>query len=693
MPVALKDLADKLNSSVEELVTKLNELDFEYDEEKQEVEDDLAELLEDEIGEKSGAEAAAEAVEAELEREIVSKQRKQTAGKKETKKVEEVEEAGPATDRLELGETISVKELAEKTGINAAKIIGELMKSGVIANINQQLDYETASLVMTEFGVELKKKTVESSAAEMLEGNLEAIIGEEDAQDLESRPPIITIMGHVDHGKTKLLDTIREANVVAGESGGITQHIGAYQVEKNSRKITFLDTPGHEAFTAMRARGAKVTDIAILVVAATEGVKPTTIEAINHAKDAGVPIIVAINKMDLPEANPDKVKGELAEHGLNPEDWGGDTIMVPISALRGDGIDNLLEMILIVADMLNLKANPNRAAVGSVIETHLDPGLGPVATVVINTGTLNIGDAIVVGDTYGKVKVMVDDTGGRTKKVPPAFPVQIAGLNKTPQVGDILQVAKDDRSARDRAVEISTIRKAEGFRIAASMADIIAKIQSGELKVLKLIVKADTEGSLEAIQKSLSDIKHEEVSAQIIHSGVGDIRESDVMMASAAGAVVFGFHVDIPAQVDKSAERAGVTIKLYKIIYELVDDTRNILSGLLSPEVVEVELGVGVVAAIFYSKKKEQIAGVKIENGKLVKGAKLRVFRDTGDEAAAEEPIGEGTILGIKKVDKDVDEIKKGNECGLKYKGTIPLEEGDILEAYVIEEHEKTLDS
>lgn len=692
MPVSLKDLAEKLNSSVEELTTKLNELDFDYDEEKLEVEEDLAELLEDELGEKTGADATIEMVEQELEREIVKSQRKKTAGKDDKSKVKsknDVSDGALKIDKLEVGEVISVKELAEKTGINAAKIIGELMKNGILANINQQLDYETASLITSEFGIELKKKLSETSTADMLEGNLDIIIGEEDKDDLTDRPPIVTVMGHVDHGKTKLLDTIRQENVVAGESGGITQHIGAYQVEKNGKLITFLDTPGHEAFTAMRARGAKVTDIAILVVAATEGVKPTTIEAINHAKEAGVPIVVAINKMDLEGANPDRVKGELVEHGIQPEDWSGDTIMVPVSALKGDGIDSLLESVLLVAEVQELKANANRPAVASVIETHLDPGLGPVATVVVNTGTLKVGDCIVVGDSYGKVKAMVDDHGKRVTKAPPAFPVQIAGLSKTPQVGDILQVMKDDKSARDRAVEIATIRKSEAFRMASSMNDIVAKIARGELSVLKLIVKADTEGSLEAIAKSLEDIKHDEVMVKIIHSGVGNVNESDVMMASASGAIIFGFHVDVPAQVNHSAERTGVSIKVYKIIYELIDDTRNILSGLLSPEVVTIELGKATVKEIFLTKKKEMIVGVKVDDGKIIKGCDVRIVRGDIEEGA--KPL-EGKIESVRSVNQEVDEMNAPSECGIKYVGREPLKVGDVLEAYRTEEREKTLD-
>lgn len=686
MPITLKDLADRLDSSVEELTKKLKELDFEYDKEKMEVEDDLAELLEEEIGTtKSETESLVESIEEGLEREIVKKQRKKMAGKEKSKSKDKSSSEGVKTDKLEVGQVISVKEFAEKTGINAAKIIGELMKNGIMANINQQLDYDTAMLIASEFGVVLKKKTEEGSTEDIMSGNLGTLIGDEDSDDLEERPPIITIMGHVDHGKTKLLDTIRQTDVVAGESGGITQHIGAYSIEKDGKKITFLDTPGHEAFTEMRARGAKVTDIAILVVAATEGVKPTTIEAINHAKDAGVPIIVAINKMDLPEANPDKVKGELVEYGLQPEDWGGDTIMVPVSALKGEGINQLLEMVLLVAEVQNLKANANRPAVGTVVETHLDPGLGRVATIIVNTGTLRIGDNIVVGSAYGKVKAMHDHNGVLVKAAGPSHAVVIAGLSGSPHTGDLLQVMQDEKTSRDRAMEIEQIRKDERLNNTSTIDEMVARIQAGELKVLKLILKADTKGSIEAIKKTLDGIDSDEVRANIIHSGVGAITETDVMMAKAAKALVYGFHVELPAHIDKSAERAGVEVKLYKIIYELVNDTKNILSGLLSPEVVVTELGKAEVRQIFLTKKKEMILGLKITNGLLRNGSILRVMRNG-------EQIGQGKISTLRRVDKVVEEIKEGNECGIKYTGDMVVQEGDVLEAFVTEERERTLE-
>jgi translation initiation factor IF-2 len=685
MSVKIEDLAEKLDSSVEEIVTVLKELDFDYDKEEMSLDQDIAELIEDELGTtKSNADVIANKVESQLDREVVKSQRKKMAGRDVKVVKAKVDTTTNKVDKLEMDDSIAVKELAEKTGVNAAKIIGELMKNGIIANINQQLDFDTANLIMSEFGIELKKKSTTGTTSDFIEQNLNAIIGEEDSSDLIERPPIITVMGHVDHGKTRLLDTIRNANVVAGESGGITQHIGAYQVKKNGKLITFLDTPGHEAFTEMRSRGARITDIAILVVAATEGVKPTTIEAINHAKEADVPVIVAINKMDLPTANPDKVMAELTEYGLQPEAWGGDTIMVQVSALKGEGIDNLLEMVLLVAEVQKLKANPNRKAVGTVIETHLDPGMGPVATIIVNSGTLKIGDSVVVGDAYGKIKTMQNHATKRFTSAPPSSPVFISGLSKTPTTGDILQVVKDDKTARDYANHVTAHRNVQKFAAGAMLSDIVSKIQSGELKVLKVILKTDTKGSFDAIQQSLESVDNDEVMVKIIHSGIGNVKESDIAMANASGAIILGFHVDVPAQVQKTIERTGVMVKKYKIIYELIEDVRGILTGLLSPEIVVIELGRAEVRQIFLTKKKEMIVGLKLTNGILKKGCKVRIMRN-------KEEIGEGKILTLQRVDKPVDEIKAENECGIKFIGSVPLEDDDVLEAFEIEERARTL--
>ncbi len=687
----LLDLAQKLDVSVEELILRVRDLGFDIEDNDSEIDDDLAELVEDEIGkDKSEGELVGEEIEEQLEREIVRKQRKQTAAsqkhlEKSAKQEEKVQQI--TVDHLEVPDVISVKEFSEKIGINAARVIGELMRNGILANINQQIDFDTASVIADTFGVKLKKKRAQAEFKEILERDLTSLLGADDAEDLVERPPVISVMGHVDHGKTSLLDAIRNANVVSTESGGITQHIGAYQVVKNGKKITFIDTPGHEAFTAMRARGAKATDIAILVVAADDGVRPQTIEAINHARDAGTPIVVAINKIDKEGANLDRVRGELAEHGLTPEDWGGTTIMVPVSAIKGTGIPELLESLLLVSEVEELRANPSRPGIATVIEAHLDPGLGPVATVIINTGTLKVGDAFVVGDAYGKVKTMHDHNGKSLKKVVPSSAVKIAGISKVPLAGDVLQVFEDERYARDQASKIAVIRKTQSLDAKArGMEQIVAQIQSGELKTLKLIIKADTDGSLEAIRQSIAKIESTEVAARIIHSGIGGVTETDVMMAAAGDALILAFHVGYDSNVAKLAEREGIEIKEYSIIYSLLEDIKSVLSGLLTPEKVEVVHGKAKVLQIFLTKKKEQIVGLLITNGKFAKNDKIRAFRSG-------ELIGEGEIVSIQRVDKQVDEIKEGNECGIKFIGKFNLEPEDILESYVIEERIRTLET
>lgn len=699
MSQKITDIAKQLGLSTKELKEKMSKLGFEVKPQARTIEDDVAELLIDELSGDNEEEQSDEEVDQvkiyeeiydkELDKEIIRKQRKQTAGKETTKdkkeKVQQVDEKPVAKIKsIQIPSVISVKEFAEKTGINAAKVIGELMKNGILANINQQIDFETASIIAEDLGIKITKKRDEAALADLIEGNLSALLKEDDPKDLQTRPPIISVMGHVDHGKTKLLDYIRNTNVIDTEAGGITQHIGAYQVEKNGKKITFLDTPGHEAFTAMRARGAKATDIAILVVAADEGVKPQTIEALNHAKDAGIPIIVAINKIDKPNANPDKVKAELAEHGLQPEDWGGKTIMVPVSAITGEGVDTLLDMILLVAEMEDLKANPNRKAVGTVIEAHLDKNLGPIATVLINTGTLRIMDNVVIGTTYGRIKVMKDHTGKNQKTASPAKPVLIAGLSKAPQSGDILQVVKDDKTARNQALQIELLQKSASLVGTSAAKDIISRIASGKLKTLKIVLKADTKGSLEAITQSLAKIKDEEVAIKIIHSGVGNVSESDVMMASASRGLVIGFHTKTPMQVEKTAEREKVEILHYTIIYKLIDDLKKLLSGLLEPEIVEIPLGKLEVRKIFFSGKKDMIIGCKVINGRAENKAKAKVMR--GDEK-----VGEIVITSLRRVDEKVEEIKEGNECGIKFSGYKDVQEGDTLEVYKEEERIRTL--
>jgi translation initiation factor IF-2 len=631
------------------------------------------------------AEIYDELIAQEMERELIRSQRKQMAGK-DTKKEQRktyTAPSGPILDKIiEIAEVITVKEFSEKTGLGAAKVIGELMKNGILANINQQIDYDTAQIIADDFGVKIKKKIAQASAEDVFTGNLHALLKEEDPSLLKARPPIVVVMGHVDHGKTTLLDHIRKSAVAEKESGGITQHIGAYQVELKGKKITFLDTPGHEAFTAMRARGAKVTDIAILVVAADEGVKPQTAEAILHAQDAGVPIIVAINKIDKPGADQSKVKGELGEYDLIPEDWGGKTIMVPVSAKTGEGVEHLLEMILLVADMENLKANPDRAAVGTVIEAHLDQSLGPVATVIVNSGTLKIMNNIVIGGTFGKVKVMKDQNGKSIREAGPSSPVKIAGLEQTPQSGDIFQVVPDEKTARVQALKVQTLKDADTMA-KRGVGEIISQISTGQMKQLKLVLKTDTKGSLEAIKQSISQIKHEDVGTKIILSGVGAITESDVMMAAAANGIVMGFHTEANANVKRTAEREGVEILNYTVIYKLLDDIKKILTGLLEPEIIETILGRAEIKKIFMTEKKEMIVGCKVISGKIEK-VKVRVFRD-------DVLVGEGLINSLRKVDQTVSEVLEGNECGIMYTGFLPLKEEDILEAYKMEKRVRTL--
>lgn len=651
------------------------------------VADELLGIKED-MAPRDTAELYDEIIAEEREREIIQNQRKKMAGKDLTKP--QIKKAPTISHTVkydpnrvvELPDVISVKEFAEKSGLGAAKIIGELMKNGILANINQLIDFETAMIIAEDLKVKIKKKQTTASAEDLFQGNLESLLKEYDTTQLVTRPPIVVIMGHVDHGKTKLLDAIREANVIDTESGGITQHIGAYQVEKDGKKITFLDTPGHEAFTAIRARGAKVTDIAVLVVAADEGIKPQTLEALQHARDAKVPIIVAINKIDKPGADIEKVKGELAKHELTPEEWGGSTIMVPVSALTKKGIPELLEMILLVAEMANLKANPHREGVGTVIEAHVDPSFGPVATVIVNTGTLNMMDNVVIGESYGRIKMMKDHNGHRIKTAGPSTPVLIAGLHDKVVSGDLVQVVPDEKTARTRAMSINTLRKAQANQ--RGVGEIISAISSGKLKTLKLVLKADANGSLEAIRHSLSEIKHDDVGVKVILSGVGDINESDVMMAAASGAIVMGFHVKANKDVMNVAERENVEIIHYEIIYKLLDDVKKILNGLLEPEFVEVILGEVEVKQIFFSKKKEMIIGCSVKSGSIQNKLKLRVKR-------GEEMIGEVTIASLQKNQDAVHEVKEGSECGIKIVGSFKIEPGDILIPYRIDKKIRTL--
>lgn len=578
---------------------------------------------------------------------------------------------------------LTVKELAEKMGIKAAEIIKKLMFLGVMATINQEIDAETAAVVAQEFGFIVELKPKEPDAEERLELEEE----EDDPTQLEPRPPVVTVLGHVDHGKTSLLDAIRDANVTATEAGGITQHIGAYQVQHQGKRITFVDTPGHEAFTAMRARGASVTDIAVLVVAADDGVKPQTVEAINHAKAAGVPIVVAINKMDKPDANPERVKQQLTEHGLVAEEWGGDTICVPVSALKKTGLDELLEMILLVAEVHELKANPKRAARGTVIESQLDKGRGPVATVLVQNGTLRVGDVLVAGSSSCRVRAMIDHKGRRVKKAGPSTPVEVLGFSEVPQAGDRFYRVKDEKLARQIADKRQERKRQEELLKAAgriSLEEVFSRIQEGAVKELPLIVKADVQGSVEALVQALEKLSTDEVKVQMVHSGVGAITETDVMLASASKAIIIGFNVRPDVNARKAAEREMVDIRTYQVIYEILDDVKAALSGLLEPQYREVILGQAEVRQIFKASRVGTIAGCYVQEGKIVRDAKVRVIRDG-------KVVYDGRLSSLKRFKDDVREVVQGYECGLTLERFNDIHEGDLLEFYTTEEVQREL--
>jgi translation initiation factor IF-2 len=571
--------------------------------------------------------------------------------------------------------SLTVGELASKLGKEPSEIIKKLLLLGVMATINQTLDKDAIELIASEYGVEVEEEII------IDETEFENYQIVDDPADLEERPPVVTIMGHVDHGKTTLLDSIRKTKVAEGEAGGITQHIGAYQVVVDGKKITFLDTPGHEAFTTMRARGAQVTDITVLVVAADDGVMPQTVEAINHAKAANVPIIVAVNKIDKPTANPDRVMQELMEHGLVAEEWGGDTIFVKLSALTGEGIDQLLEMILLVAEMEELKANPKRRALGTVIEAQLDKGRGPVATLLVQNGTLRVGDPIVVGNTYGRVRAMVNDMGRRIKEAGPSTPVEITGLNEVPLAGDRFMVFEDEKKARQigeaRAQKQLLEQRSEKAKV--SLDDLFEQIKQGEMKELNLIIKADVQGSVEALSAALQKIDVEGVKVKIIHTGVGAITESDIILASASNAIVIGFNVRPDANAKRTAESEKVDIRLHRIIYKVIEEIESAMKGLLDPEFEEKVIGQLEVRQTFKVSKVGTIAGCYVTDGKVTRDSGVRLIRDG-------VVIFEGEIDTLKRFKDDVKEVAQGYECGVTIKNFNDIKEGDIIEAYVVQE-------
>ena len=571
-------------------------------------------------------------------------------------------------------ETITVRDFSEKIGKPAAEILKKLFMMGIVANINQDIDFETCELVAMEYDIELEHQ-VAKTYEETMQENAEEVDAEE---DLVPRPPVVTIMGHVDHGKTSLLDAIRKTHVTEGEAGGITQHIGAYTVECNGRMITFIDTPGHEAFTSMRARGAQVTDVVILVVAADDGIMPQTVEAINHSKAAGVPIIVAVNKIDKPESNPERVKQQLTEHGLVCEDWGGDTICVPVSAKKQLNRDGMLDMVYLQVHVLALKANPNKAAKGTIIEAQLDKGRGPVATVLVQNGTLKIGDPIVAGIAYGRVRAMMNDRGENVKTAGPSCPVEVLGFNEVPSAGDIMNVAEvskkvaEERRNRIKAEQLKNLSK-------VSLEDLFSHIAEGEVKTLNIVVKADVHGSVEAVKQALEKLSNEEVRVKCIHGGVGAITESDVMFASASNAIVIGFNVRPDSGARNLAEQEKVDVRTYRIIYQAIEDVENAMKGMFKPVFKEVHLGTISVRNTFKVSSVGTIAGAYVQDGKVQRNAQVRVVRDG-------VVIHEGQIASLRRFKDDVREVAAGYECGIGIENFNDIHEGDVIEAYTMEE-------
>ncbi len=577
-------------------------------------------------------------------------------------------------EALHLEGRVTVGELAGRLNVQPSQILGKLLEMGIISNINQPLDEDTLAILAEEYGIkfELKPDPDEQELLSLEEGE-----EDKEGRQFRLRPPVVTVLGHVDHGKTSLLDSIRQTNVIASEAGGITQHIGACTVEINGKKIVFLDTPGHEAFTAMRARGAQVTDIAVLVVAADDGVMPQTIEAVNHVKAAGVQIIVAINKIDKPNANLDKVKQQLSEVGLIPEEWGGDTICVPVSALKGEGVEDLLEMILLVAEMAELKADYSRPARGSVIEAKLDKGRGPVATVLIQDGAMKIGDPIICGTIYGKIRALLDDKGKRMKKADPSTPVEILGLTDVPQAGDNFMIVKDEKlvkqiaAKRGEKLREATLRKAQKV----SLEDLFKQAQETEVD-LNIIIKADVQGSAEALKDSLLKIESEKVRIKIIHTGVGAITESDIMLASTSNAIIIGFNVRPEVNARKLADKEEVDLRLYRVIYEIIEDVKAAINGMLEPEYEEVVLGQAEIRHIFKVSKLGTVAGSYVLDGTINRNAGIRVIRDG-------KVVHEGKIESLKRFKDDVKEVASGFECGILLENFNDLREIDILESFI----------
>ena len=676
--VRLYELAKELNISSKELIDKVADLDINVSSHMSTIDEGDAKLI---------LELFTEEVALDLEVDVEEKVNYSSKKKNKVEKNisnEEVSKTEGDELIIEIEESIIVKDLADKLEVNSSQVITKLIQMGVMVNQNQAIDSEIATIIAEEFGVEVRVlESDEVEEEEEIDDNIDLDF-EDLPETLKARPAVVTVMGHVDHGKTSLLDAIKETSVTAKEAGGITQHIGAYTVNVNDKKVTFLDTPGHEAFTSMRARGAQITDIAILVVAADDGVMPQTIEAISHAKAAGVPIIVAINKMDKPDADVDRIKQGLVENGLMPEDWGGDTITVPVSAKNKEGIDELLEMILLVAEMQEFKANPNRTAVGTIVEAQLDKGKGPLATVLVQKGTLKVGDMVVSGLASGRIRAMIDDKGKRVKKAGPSIPVVILGLSEVPNAGDLLYVVKDEKAARSHANKRrDRIREQQMKQTSkVSLDDLYEKIALGEVKDLNIIVKGDVRGSIEALTQSLAKLDTDEVRINTIHGGVGGITETDIMLASASNAIVIGFNVRPNLSAIEIAKNESVDIRTYRVIYEAIEDIQAAVKGMHAPKIVEEVLGRAQVRATFRLPNSHTIAGIYVMSGKITRNSKIRLLRD-------DVVIFEGGISSLKRFKDDVREVQTGYEAGLGLDGYNDLKEGDMFEAYILKEVER----
>jgi translation initiation factor IF-2 len=684
--VRIYEIAKELEVSSKELITVLmEEFGIEAKNHMSVIDDEDAELIKELYSEQQdlneGKKEIIEEYEELVNEDINKQERKNSKGRKG---ISERKESGTGNDGsvdevIELGKTIVVKDLAEKLKKPPVEVIRTLIFEGVMANMNQEIDFNIAEKVIEKFGSMAVLKEEEAGKLAEEEVYEETI---EETEDSEmKRPPIVTVMGHVDHGKTSLLDAIKHSKVTDTEAGGITQHIGAYTVDVNDERITFLDTPGHEAFTAMRARGAQITDIVILVVAADDGIMPQTVEAINHCKAAKVPMIVAINKMDRPSANPDKVKQELTEHGLLSEDWGGDTICVPVSAHTKEGLDTLLEMVVITSQMLELTANPDRNAKGTVIEAKLDKGRGPLATLLVQNGTLTTGDSIIVGTTYGRIRAMLDDKGKKLKSAGPSIPVEILGLSEVPAAGDRFIVVKDEKTARNMAESRKEKNRQENFQASnrVSMENLYSQIQEGKVKELGVIVKADVQGSVEAIRQSIEKLSTDNVKVRVIHGGVGAITETDVSLAYASNAIIIGFNVRPDNNAITVAEKDNVDIKTYRIIYDALDDIKSAMMGMLEPEYKEVVQGRCEVRAVYKISNVGTIAGGYVLNGKITRNSSVRVLRQG-------VVVFESTLASLKRFKDDVKEAAAGYECGLSVEKFNDIKEGDIIEAYIMEE-------